>query len=92
MHLLVEQPDAMHDLVAAPQEAQQVVGRCPICGNMAEGERCGICEDTRRDGTSLCVVEHVPDLIALERSSAWRGRVTSCMASFHPFTGSAPSR
>lgn len=90
MQLLVEKPEAMSDLIAALQNAQQAVGRCEICGNMAEGEICAICEDSRRDGRILCVVEHVPDLIALERSGAWSGRYHVLHGKLSPIHGVGP--
>src|ERR1700722_7814628 len=73
MHLLVEKPDQLPALVTALQAAAGAMGRCPRCGNLAEGGLCTICADERRNQRQICVVEHVPDLIALERSGAWRG-------------------
>lgn len=90
MQLLVEKPEAMGDLIIALQRAQEVVGRCANCGNMAEGRICAVCEDTRRDGQSLCIVEHVPDLIALERSGAWSGRYHVLHGKLSPIHGVGP--
>lgn len=50
------------------------VQRCEECGNFTSGERCAICLDSRRDASLLCVVARVPDLVAIERSGAFRGR------------------
>src|SRR5262245_51035577 len=53
---------------------------CARCGNIAEvaevneEPRCGICRDGRREGSLLCVVGRVQDLLAIERSGAMRGR------------------
>ena len=73
LHLLVEKPAQLPALVAALGEAAQSVRRCERCGNIAEGELCAICADERRDPGVVCVVEHVPDLVAIERSGAYRG-------------------
>jgi len=73
LHLLVEHPERLGELVAALDEAARSVHRCARCGNLAEGELCAICADPRRDQRAVCVIEHVPDLVALERSGAWRG-------------------
>ena len=73
LHLLVEQPAQLGELVAALQDAARSLHRCARCGNLAEGELCAICADPRRDQRLVCVVENVPDLVALERSGAWRG-------------------
>ena len=46
---------------------------CRICFNLAEGDECGICRDARRDRSTLCVVEQVRDLLALEQTGSYRG-------------------
>jgi recombination protein RecR len=73
MYLLVEKPDELPALILALNEAARAVHRCVRCGNLAEAELCAICADDRRDPKQVCVVEHVPDLVAIERSGAWRG-------------------
>ena len=67
LHLLVEKPAQLPALVEALAAAAAGVRRCERCGNIAEGELCAICADERRDRAVVCVVEHVPDLVALER-------------------------
>ncbi|MCH8474314.1 MAG: recombination mediator RecR [Opitutales bacterium] len=74
LHLLVQKPDETPALQKALSVAAAKLHRCPICGNLAEGECCSICADPNRDSQTLCVVENVPDLLAFERSSAYRGR------------------
>lgn len=90
MHLLAEKPAARVELVAALEEAGRRVGRCGTCGNLAEGETCEVCEDGSRDPGSLCVVEHVPDLFAIERSGAWRGRYHVLHGKLSPIHGVGP--
>lgn len=92
MHLLVEQPEAMQELLEAMSEARDAVCRCRDCGNMAESERCMVCEDDRRDGSTVCVIEHVPDLIAIERSSAWKGKYHVLHGKLSPIHGVGPEQ
>src|SRR5215212_11126322 len=73
LHLLVEKPARLPELVTALEEAAKAVRRCDRCGNLAESELCDICADPRRDRSIVCVVENVPDLAAIERSGAFRG-------------------
>ena len=47
---------------------------CPVCGNIATGDLCPICADPRRTTGTLCVVEDLSDLWALERAGLFRGR------------------
>ena len=86
MHLLVEQPEALEALM----ESMAAVRRCEICGNLAESAECAVCEDERRNPSSLCVVEHVPDLIAIERSSAWKGKYHVLHGKLSPIHGIGP--
>ncbi len=73
LHLLVERPERLSELVEALRRAASEVRRCTVCGGLAEGEICGVCADPQRDRRVLCVVEQVLDQAALERSSAHRG-------------------
>jgi recombination protein RecR len=91
LHLLVEKPARLPDLVAALQEAAAAVRRCAHCGNLAEGEQCAICADERRDAAVLCVVEHVPDLVAIERSGAFRGKYHVLHGKLSPMHGVGPA-
>lgn len=90
LNLLVEKPQRLPALVEALQEAARSVRRCSRCGNLAEGELCAICADERRDGALVCVVEHVPDLVALERSGAYRGRYHVLQGKLSPIHGVGP--
>lgn len=90
MYLLAEKPAARRELVEALERAGEAVGRCSTCGNLAEGERCTVCEDPRRDRSSICVVEHVPDLFAIERSSAWPGVYHVLHGKLSPIHGVGP--
>ena len=90
LHLLVEKPARLPELVAALEEAAKAVSRCERCGNLAEGELCVICADERRDRTIVCVVEHVPDLVAIERSNAFRGQYHVLHGKLSPIHGIGP--
>lgn len=75
LHLLAEKPERAKDLLEALGEAAARLGRCPVCGNLAEdGEPCGVCVDPTRREDELCVVESVLDLAAMERAGVYRGR------------------
>jgi recombination protein RecR len=90
LHLLVEKPARLPELVAALQEAAAAVRRCMRCGNLAEGELCAICADERRDASKVCVVEQVPDLVAIERSGAYRGVYHVLHGKLSPIHGVGP--
>jgi len=90
LHLLVEQPAQLGGLVAALEAAARTVRRCVRCGNLAEEELCPICADARRAPGQVCVVEHVPDLAALERSGAHRGCYHVLHGKLSPLRGVGP--
>ena len=90
LHLLVGKPGALPVLVSALEEAARSVRRCARCGNLAEGEACAICADERRDQAVVCVVENVPDLVALERSAAYRGVYHVLHGKLSPIHGVGP--
>lgn len=90
LHLLVEKPEGLPALVAALEDAAGAVRRCARCGNLAEGERCAVCADERRDHGVVCVVEHVPDLVAMERSGAYRGGYHVLHGRLSPINGVGP--
>lgn len=90
LHLLVEKPQKLPELVNALEAAAKSVRRCSRCGNLAEAELCAICADERRAANQVCVVENVPDLAAIERSGAYRGRYHVLHGKLSPIRGVAP--
>ena len=61
-------------LAAALEDVAATVKPCSVCGNLDGTDPCGICKDERRDASTICVVEDVADLWAIERAGAFRGR------------------
>lgn len=74
LHLLKRRETALVPLVAALQAVAAGLATCEICGNVDTRNPCGICIDPRRDASTLCVVEEVADLWALDRSRLFPGR------------------
>lgn len=92
MHLLVEHPEMLGELVGALNEAAANVQRCSVCGNLAEGDLCFVCVDPRREKETLCIVEHVPDLVAFERAAAYRGVYHVLYGKLSPINGIGPEQ
>ena len=90
LHLLVEKPARLPELVAALLAAEKNVRRCAVCGNLSEEEHCPVCADERRPTGQVCVVEYVQDLAAIERSGAYRGRYHVLHGKLSPIRGVAP--
>lgn len=73
LYLLKKKDSTMAPLITAMQDVYDNVQACPVCGNMDTQVPCAICGDEKRDKTTLCVVQDVSDLWALERSNAFKG-------------------
>lgn len=74
LQMVKRKDQLMEPLALAMTEAVAKVTICSDCGNVDTVDPCGICTDPRRDPASLCVVEEVGDLWAMERAAAFRGR------------------
>ncbi len=74
LHLIKRRETALAPLVAALQAVERRLVTCGVCGNVDTRDPCGVCTDPRRDATSLCVVEEVADLWALDRARLFAGR------------------
>ncbi len=74
LHLLKKRETALQPLLSALGAVNERLATCSICGNVDTSNPCAICADPRRDVRSLCVVEEVADLWALERSRLFPGR------------------
>jgi recombination protein RecR len=72
LHLLLKENRA-RDLAGALVSAADGCRFCVVCGNLSEEERCPVCANPARDNGLLCVVEQVPDLLAIERVGGYRG-------------------
>jgi recombination protein RecR len=72
LHLMVSNT-AMANLSHALDEVARHVTTCATCGNIDLTDPCHICADPKRDRTTICVVEGVADLWAMERSGAFGG-------------------
>lgn len=90
LHLLLGKPEQLRLLVAALDEASRSIERCSRCGNMSEADMCDVCSDPRRDSRSVCVVENVPDLVAIERSGSWRSGYHVLHGKLSPLQGVDP--
>jgi recombination protein RecR len=89
-HLLrVPEREAL-GLAEAIKEVKERVGLCEICFNLADGPRCRICEDERRDRALICVVEEPADVIPIERTHEYRGVYHVLGGALSPIDGVDP--
>ncbi len=65
---------------------------CSICLGLTADDPCAICQDPRRDGDVVCVVEQPADVIALERSGQFKGRYHVLHGCLAPLDGVGPEQ
>lgn len=72
---LLKKPEAlMKPLALAMGDAAENISTCSTCGNVDASNPCNICATPTRDSTTICVVQDVSDLWAMERAGAFRGQ------------------
>ena len=74
LKLLRDQPKLLEPLHAALAAVRNEVVTCESCNNLDVTSPCAICANVRRDDATLCIVEDVSDLWAIERGGMYRGR------------------
>jgi len=65
---------------------------CRICNNLSDTEICMVCSDTSRDEEIICVVENPKDLLAIERSGAYKGHYHVLLGNISPTEGRGPEQ
>lgn len=77
-------------LAAAIREVKERIVLCEVCFNLAEGPRCPICLDQRRDRSVICVVEEPADVVPVERTNEYRGLYHVLGGALSPIDGVDP--
>ena len=90
MHLLERDREGATALAEALQVAMERVAHCSQCRNFTELDICEICIDSRRDRSTICVVETPADVVAVEQSGSYRGMYFVLMGHLSPIDGIGP--
>ncbi|OGU12778.1 MAG: recombination protein RecR [Geobacteraceae bacterium GWC2_58_44] len=86
---LLKSPDNIEALAESLLQVKERVRFCSVCFAITEDDPCWICTG-ERDATSLCVVEEPQDLLAMERSRAFKGRYHVLQGALSPLNGVTP--
>jgi recombination protein RecR len=89
-HILRASTEDATALAESIREVKERIGLCEVCFNLADGPRCRICEDDRRDPELICVVEEAGDVIPVERTHEYRGRYHVLGGALSPIDGVDP--
>jgi len=88
--ILKRTPDESRRLARAIESVAERVRECSQCGNLTESDPCGLCEDPRRDGSVICVVEEAADIGAIEGTGEFRGLYHVLGGHLSPLDGVGP--
>ena len=91
-HLLKTPAADVNRLAHSIVDAKEKARFCERCYNIAESALCPICQDTRRDSSIICVVEDSRDVVAIEKTGAFRGRYHVLQGAIHPMEGIGPEQ
>ena len=91
-HLLRAPEEEVIALARALTNLKSLIRQCTICFNIAEGERCSICSDSRRDSSVVCVVEEPHDIAALENTNSFNGYYHVLGGVIAPLDGVGPEQ
>jgi recombination protein RecR len=89
-HLLKVSSEEAQRLSRAVDEVKAKVKLCTLCFNVAEGELCEYCRDTRRDHSLICAVQEPPDIVAIERTREFHGVYHVLQGAISPLEGIGP--
>ena len=91
-HILESEAGYARDLAQALLALREEVRLCSTCCNLTANDPCPICRDSQRDARVICVVETVPDLLAVERTREFRGRYHVLHGALSPLDGVGPDQ
>lgn len=91
LHLLRQDDSAVDELTVALTRLKHEVRHCNVCHNIIDTDVCPICSDSRRDSTTICVVENIQDVMAIENTQQYRGLYHVLGGIISPIDGIGPS-
>jgi recombination protein RecR len=89
-HLLRAPADDARALAQAILEVKEKTVLCSVCQNITDSDPCSICSNPERDHGAICVVEEPLDILALERTGAYRGLYHVLHGVISPMDGVGP--
>ena len=91
LHLLRQDTDEVMLFTETIARMRQEVKHCRICHNISDSEVCPICSDPRRDESTICVVENIQDVMAVENTQQYQGLYHVLGGVISPMDGVGPA-
>lgn len=90
LHLLRQPVENVNAFADAMSYVRSNIKYCKICHNISDTDVCSICDDPQRDSSTICVVENVQDVMAVESTQQYHGLYHVLGGVISPMDGIAP--
>ena len=90
LHLLRQSEDDVEKFSETMSKMRRDIKHCRMCHNISDTDVCPICEDTRRDRHTICVVENIQDVMAIENTQQYHGLYHVLGGIISPMDGVGP--
>jgi len=91
LHLLRQEEDTVDGFASAVTRLRKEVRYCSVCHNISDSDICPICSNPQRDASTICVVENIQDVMAVERTAQFHGLYHVLGGIISPMDGIGPS-
>lgn len=91
MHILKMDAEVVDSMAESIARFRHDIRHCVSCNNLSDDSLCPICSDTRRDRSTICVVEQVGDLLSIENTGQYHGQYHVLGGVISPMQGIGPS-
>ena len=89
-HMLDMTNEEIEEFTKSITDAKQKLKFCSTCFNISDTDPCPICQDSKRDQSTICVVEDVRDIMAMERTHEYKGVYHVLHGTISPMNGIGP--
>ena len=89
--LLRQENGEVEHFAEAVSRLKREVRYCRVCHNISDADTCPICADPRRDASTVCVVENIQDVMAIENTQQFHGLYHVLGGIISPMDGIGPS-
>lgn len=90
LHMLRQDVQFMDDFTGALQKMRKEIKYCKVCHNISDTDVCSICANSHRDATTVCVVENIQDVLAIENTQQYNGLYHVLGGVISPMDGIGP--
>lgn len=91
LHLLRQPDENVRHLASSLVSLREGVKYCRVCGMISDDDVCRICSDSKRDASTVCVVESLRDVLSIEATGQYKGVYHVLGGIISPIDGIGPS-